>query len=243
MHAVVLPHHAERRRDRLLVYRTGCRRTVEHGERVAHCAVREPRDQPRRPFGQFDVLARRNVKQPPRDVLRADAAEVEALTARKDGRRDLVQLGRREDEQHVLRRLFERFEQRVERADGQHMHLVDDEHALFDLRRGVARFVAQVSDVVHAVVGRRVDFGHVEYRAVQNAAAGRTLVARIAVHRMLAVDRPRENFRAGRLARAARAGEQIRMAEASALKLRAQRVGHVLLSDHVRKGLRPPLAV
>ena len=60
---------------------------------------------------------------------------------------------------------------------------------------------------------------------------------------MLSVDRPGENFRAGRLARAARTGEQIRMAESAALKLSAQRVGNMLLSDHVRKGLRPPFAV
>ena len=70
------------------------------------------------------------------------------------------------------------------------MYLIDDEHALADLCRRVARLIAQVADVVHTVVGRRVNLGHVQHRAVQNAAARRTLVARIAVHRMLAVDRP-----------------------------------------------------
>ena len=243
MNAVILPHHAERRRDRLLVDGAGRRCAVEHGQRVAHRAVCEAGDQPRRPLGQLDTFACRDVEQTPRDVLRTDAAEVEALTARKNGRRDLVQLGRGEDEQHVLGRLLERFQQRVERADREHMHLVDDEHALFDLRGRIARLVAQVADIVDAVVGRRVDLGHVEHRAVQNAAARGAFVARVAVHRMLAVDRPGENFRAGRLARAARTGEQIRMAESAALKLSAQRVGDMLLSDHVRKGLRPPFAV
>ena len=82
----------------------------------------------------------------------------------------------------MLRRLLECFEQRVERTDGQHVYLVDDEHALLDLCRRVARLIAQVADVIHAVVGRRVNLGHVQHRAVQNAAARRTLVARVAVH-------------------------------------------------------------
>ena len=142
-----------------------------------------------------------------RDVLRADAPEVEPLAARQDGRGHLVQLGGRQNKQHMLGRLFERLEQRVERADREHVHLVDDENTLFDLCGGIARLVAQVADVVHAVVGRRVDLGHVEHRAVQNAAARRALVARVAVYRMLAVDRTRQYLRAGGLARAACACE------------------------------------
>ena len=165
-HAVALSEHAERGGDRLLVHRAGRRRAVEHGERVAHRAVGQTGDQPRRALGQLDALARCHVEQAARDVLRADAAEIEPLAARQDGRGHLVQLGRRQDKQHMLGRLLERFEQRVERADREHVHLVDDEHALFDLRGRVARLVAQVADVVHAVVRGRVDLGHVEHRAV-----------------------------------------------------------------------------
>jgi hypothetical protein len=40
--------------------------------------------------------------------------------------RDLVRLGRREDELHVRRRLLERLQQRVEGLRGEHVHLVDD---------------------------------------------------------------------------------------------------------------------
>ena len=154
-----------------------------------------------------------------------------------------MQLGGRQNEQHMLGRLLERLEQRVERADREHVHLVDDEHALFDLRGGVARLVAQVADVVHAVVRGRVDLGHVEHRAVQDAAARRALVARVAVHRVLAVDRARQDLGAGGLARAARAGEQVGMAQPPGLELRAQGIRDMLLADHVCKRLRPPLAV
>ena len=241
--AIVLTHDAERRRDRFLVHRTGCRRTVEHGKRVSHGAVRQPGDQACRTFGQRNALTCRNIQQPAGNVLRTDAAEIEPLTARQNGRRYLVKLGGSEDEQNVLRRLLKCFEQRIERTDGQHVYLVDDEHALADLCRRVARLIAQVADVVHAVVGRRVNLGHVQHRAVQNAAARRTLVARIAVHRMLAVDRAREDLRTGGLTGAARACKQICMAQTSGLQLRAQRVRDMLLPDHIRKRLRPPFAV
>ena len=77
-----------------------------------------------------------------------------------------MQLGGSEDEQNVLRRFLECFEQRIERTDGQHVYLVDDEHALADLCRRVARLIAQVADVVHTVVGRRINLGpsRPEYR-------------------------------------------------------------------------------
>ena len=140
-------------------------------------------------------------------------------------------------------RLLERLEQRVKCADREHVHLVDDEHTLFDLRRGITRLITQVADIVHAVVGSRVDLGHIKHRAVQNAAARRALVARVAVHRVLAVDRARQDLGAGGLARAARAGEQVGMAQPPGLELRAQGIRDMLLADHVCKRLRPPLAV
>ena len=241
--AIVLTHDAKRRRDRFLVHRTGCRRTVEHGKRVSHGAVRQPSDQACRTFGQRNALTCRNIQQPAGNILRTDPAEIEPLTARQNGRRYLVQLGGSQNEQNVLRRLLECFEQRIERTDGQHVYLVDDEHTLADLCRRVARLIAQVADIVHTVVGRRVNLGHVQHRAVQNAAARRTLVARIAVHRMLAVDCAREDLRTGGLAGAARACKQICMAQTSGLQLRAQRVCDMLLPDHIRKRLRPPFAV
>lgn len=96
---VVLTHDAKRRRDRFLVHRTGCRRTVEHGKRVSHGAVRQPSDQACRTFGQRNALTCRNIQQPAGNILRTDPAEIEPLTARQNGRRYLVQLGGSQNEQ------------------------------------------------------------------------------------------------------------------------------------------------
>ena len=116
-------------------------------------------------------------------------------------------------------------------------------HPLFYLRGRVARLVTQVADIVHAVVGGRVDLGHIQYGPVQYPPAGRAFVARVAVDRIFAVDRPGKDFCAGRLARASRTGKQVGMAQPSGLELRAERIRDMLLPNYVRECLRPPLAV
>ena len=123
------------------------------------------------------------------------------------------------------------------------MHLVDDIHALAHVGGGEHRLVAQGAHVVHAVVGRGVELDHVEDRPVVDAAAGGALIARIAVDRMLAVDRLGQDFGAGSLAGAARADEQVGMGQPSRLDLLFQRLGNMLLTDNVVKRLRPVFAV
>ena len=81
----------------------------------------------------------------------------------------------------MLRRLFDDLQQRVERRRGQHVDLVDDVDAHFDLSRGIDRVVAQDADGVHTVVRRRVDLQHVHAPTGVDGPAGRTGVARIAV--------------------------------------------------------------
>ena len=52
------------------------------------------------------------------DLVHRDPAELMMLTAGKDGRRDLVDLGRREDEHRMGRGLFKRLQQCVEGCRG-----------------------------------------------------------------------------------------------------------------------------
>ena len=59
-------------------------------------------------------------------LLRCNPAQIKALAAAEDGRQDLVRLGRREEEFHMWRRLFQRLEQGVEGLFRQHVHFVDD---------------------------------------------------------------------------------------------------------------------
>ena len=120
-----------------------------------------------------------------------------------------MHLGGGEDEDDVLGRLLHDFEQGVKGPDAEHVGLVDDVDAVVDLGGGEVCLLAQLADVVDAVVAGRVDLGDVEHRAVVDALADVAHPAGIAVVLVWAVDRLGDDLRAGGLAGAARAGEQI----------------------------------
>ena len=189
------------------------------------------------------MLLLRDIIQPSHNVLWLDAPEGKALAARQNGRRHLVQLRRRQNEHQMLGRLLQYLQQRVERGRGEHMHLVHDIHAPLHLCGRIDRLVAQRAHAVHAVVGRRVQLHHIQQPPALDAKATRAAVARVAVHRMLAVDRARKDLCAGRLACAARTGKQVSVRQPSLRHLPPQRGGDMLLPHHIGKGARPPLAV
>ena len=61
---------------------------------------------------------------------------------------NFLRLGRGEDELHVLGRLLERLEQRVEGRRGEHVDFVDDVDLVLPLRRRVAHVVAQFAHLL-----------------------------------------------------------------------------------------------
>ena len=79
---------------------------------------------------EVDVLAFRDIFESSREHRHRNAAEIEALAARYDRCGELLQLCRGKYEYNVRRRLLKRFEQRIEGALRQHMHLVDDINAV-----------------------------------------------------------------------------------------------------------------
>ena len=99
--------------------------------------------------------------------------------ATQDRDRDLVHLGRREDELHVRRRLLERLQERVPRVLREHVDLVDDEDLVAIARRPVRQRLLQLADLVDAVVAGAVDLAHVHVRARGDLPAGRALEARL----------------------------------------------------------------
>mgnify|MGYP006969180271 CR=1 FL=1 len=99
----------------------------------------------------------------------------------------------------MLRRFFQGFQKRIERGRGQHVYLVDDEHALFALGRRISNILADITDVVNTVVGGSVQLRDIQDRALINAAAGVAAVAGGAVHRIFAVDGLRQDLCRGGL--------------------------------------------
>ena len=177
------------------------------------------------------------------DVLGHDALEGKPLTAGENGGGHLVQLRGGQNEQQMLRRLFQNLQKSVEGGQGQHMDFVDDIHPLFQHGGGIDGLFPQGTDVLHAVVGGGVQLRYIQQTAVVNAAAGLAFVAGGAVHRVQAVHRLGQDPGAGGLAGAAGAGEQIGMAHLTLGHLLLQRVGDMRLSHHVGKGFWPPFAV
>jgi len=89
--------------------------------------------------------------------------EVEPLRAAADRVEQLVRLGRREDEDDVLRRLFERLEQGVPRRAGQHVRLIEDVDAIGSSgRRDGSHVDPDLANVLDLVVRRGVEFDDVE---------------------------------------------------------------------------------
>ncbi len=164
------------------------------------------------------------------------AAEVEALAARQDGGRHLVRLGGGQHEDGVRRRLLQRLEQGVEGLGGEHVDLVDDVdlHPPFDRRE--VDLVAQIADIVDAAVGGGVHLDDVHGAASADGLAvgagavgmgGRLALAGVAV------EGHGQDLGRGGLARAARTGEEVRVAHAVLSDGVDEGAGDVLLPDDV----------
>jgi hypothetical protein len=80
------------------------------------------------------------------------SAQVEALAAGEDGRQDFLHLGGRENKFHVIGRLLECFQQRVERGVREHVHLVDVVDLVLPASRGVFHGFAEIAHLFDAVV-------------------------------------------------------------------------------------------
>ncbi|MPM70265.1 hypothetical protein SDC9_117219 [bioreactor metagenome] len=143
----------------------------------------------------------------------------------------------------MLRRLLQNLQKGVERGNGQHVDLVHNIDPLFYIGGGVDCLVPQGPNLIDAVVGRGVQLQYVQKRAIFNSQTAWTLIAGVAVHRVLTVHRLGENFRAGGLAGAPGAGEEVGVGRAAFRHLTLQRFGDMGLADDVGKRLGPPLAV
>ena len=109
---------------------------VEYRQGVAHGTVSLLGNHVQRRVFGGDAFLRGDVLQLLHDVVHGDAREIVDLAATKYGGYDFVLLGGCEDEDGMRRRLLERLEECVERLLREHVHLVDDEHAVAaNLRR------------------------------------------------------------------------------------------------------------
>ena len=176
-----------------------------------------------------------------------DAAQRETLTARQDCDRDLVDLGRREDEFDVGRRLFERLQQRVEGVLREHVNFVDDVDLVAPGDRPVAHPLGQLADVVDAGARSGVHLHHIDMAVVCDREALRALAARFCRRAARAVgsdaiEGARQNAGRRRLADAAHAGQDEGVGDPPRRDRVRQGAHHRLLPDQLGEGRRPIFA-
>ncbi len=218
---------------------------VEDRQRVADRPATGPDDEGQHAGSDVDALLRADLAEVVGQLLRRDEAEGVVVGAAADRPDDLVRLGRREDELHVLGRLLDDLEQGVEALRRHHVRLVDDVDLVPALGRAVARSLPEVTGVVDATVARRVDLDDVDgpRAAAGEGDAGVAGAARLGGRTLLAVEAAGEDAGARRLAAAARAGEEVGMPDPAGPQRLHERARHVVLADDVRERLRPVSAV
>ena len=191
-----------------------------------------------------EALARRDVGEAVGDFLVRQAPEVEPLAAREDRRRDLVALGRREDEDGVGRRLLERLQERLERGRRDRVDLVDDENLAAVPRGRVGHDLDEVARLVDLPVRGAVDLERVDRAPFEDlrARGARSAGRRGRPIGVVAVDRRREEPRRRGLADAARAREQVGVRETVGRDRVREGPDDLLLADDVRERARAPLA-
>ena len=94
------------------------------------------------------------------------------------------------------------------------MHFINDVHLVSALRRRVLHLVPNLADIIHTVVGGRINLDDIHRCLTLNCPAHGTLAAGTPVHRMLTVHRPGKYLRHRCLSRSPGTAEQIGMSDA-----------------------------
>ena len=182
--------------------------------------------------------------QPLDDFHGRQQPEIELLAAGFDGKRHLMLFGGRQDEYGMRRRLFQRFQQRIEGGRREHMDFVDYVNLVSSFAGGEVDLLPQIANVVHAGVGGSVNFNQVQETSLANGCTAMALVARpFGQVGIGAVDAFCQEAGRGGLAGATGAAEQISVTNPVGGRGLTQRAGNMLLSYHIIKPGRTPFAV
>src|SRR6476659_7828352 len=168
--------------------------------------------------------------------------QIESLATAEDGCQDFLWLGRSKNKFHMIRRLFQRLQKRIEGLRRKHVDLVDEIDFVTPFGRRIPNVLAQLAHVLDAVVACAVDLDHVEAVAAGDLAA---VVAQAAWRNRGAVnagERFCQNSCRRSFANAARANKKIRVRKPVLRHRIFQRARDVGLADQIVKCLGPILS-
>ncbi len=123
------------------------------------------------------------------------------------------------------------------------MHLVDDVDLVFSLCRGVGYLVDDLSDIVHTVVGSRIDLDDIHAGSRRDCFTNTALPTGSVLCGVFAIHCFRKNLRHGSLTGTSRSGKQIRVTDPVRPQLILQCGHDVVLTFDIRKSIRAEFPV
>ena len=123
------------------------------------------------------------------------------------------------------------------------MHLVDDVDLVFSLRRGIGYLVNDLTDIVHTVVGSRIDLDDIHAGSRRNRLTNTAFPTGAVLCGVFAVHCFRKNLRHRSFTGTSRSGEQIRMADPVRPQLILQCGHDMILTLDIGKSIRTKLPV
>ena len=217
-------------------------RLIQQAEGIAHGAVGMMGQQVEGAVRDGEAFRLGHPPQVFGDQRRLQPLQVELEAAGEHGDGQLVRFGGGEDELDVFRRLFQRLEQRIEAALGEHVHFVDQVDLEAALRRQILDIVQQFAGVLHLGARGGVDFDQVDEAAFVNGTAGIALATGLGGDAALAVERLGEHPSEGGLAHAAGAGEQVGVMQPLLRQRMGERLDHMGLPHQLREVPGTPFA-
>src|SRR3990172_2468024 len=164
------------------------------------------------------------------------------LTAGQDGQRHLMRFGGGHNELDMRGRLLQSLEQGIERLRGKHVDLVDYIDTVAAAGRQVLDVLPQFPHRVYTPVGSAVYLQHIYRGSRDYLTAGGALVTGMSRGPRLTVERFGQYPGHRGLAYPARPAEKVGVSHPVALDRAHQGAGYLLLGDHLRECLRPPLS-
>ena len=193
---------------------TESNRLIGQAERVSHAAPGGACDDFNGLRFKGDSLITQDTGDVVCNCLGGNVLQLKLQTARQYGDRDFFRIRRRQQKLHMLRRLLQRFQQRVEAGNGKHMHFVNEVDLVAATRRHVLGVFQQVSGVVDTGTRRSVYLDQIDEAVLFHLDTYRAFAAGRRADTALAVKALGQYACDGRLTHTTSAGEQIGVVQA-----------------------------
>ena len=204
---------------------------IQQTEGIPHASFTRSGNRAHALFADRDVHIVHDGLETSHDLLSRNTSKVEMLTARRNGRGNLVDLGRRKHKHRVRGRLFQRFQQRVKRRIREHVDFIDDVNAIGAAERRKFDVFTKFPDVIDPGIRGSIDFNDVHRVPASNFLAAFALFTRFRSRTVFAIQGLGQNAGDRGLADAAHTGKQISMGDVFAKDGVPQRLDDVRLSD------------